>query len=120
MDAAFSALKGRDLHEHDAMIQRAGREAADYIEMSRHSTAYISDGKWRDDARERMDVGHLLGKWEWDEPTPWDFVEVGTTKAQRMKAREFYDRAMRDTPLIDLCRERAQVGVCPSGGVLIT
>jgi len=103
----FSALKGRDLHEHDAMIQRAGREAADYLEIARHSTSYISEGKWREDARERMDVGHLLGKWDWDEPSPWDFVEVGTTKDQRMKAREFYDRAMANTPLITLPNAQA-------------
>lgn len=95
----FSALKGRDLHEHDAMIQRAGREASDYIERARHSTTYISDGKWRDDARECMDVDHALARWGWDEPTPWDFVDVGTTKEQRMKARAFYDVAMAKTPL---------------------
>jgi len=94
----FSALKGRHLHEHDAMIQRAGRDAAGYIEQARHSTSFISEGKWRESAGDYMDVDQLLARWEWDDPTAWDFVDVGTTKDHRIKARQFYDRAM-ETPL---------------------
>lgn len=92
----FSALKGRDLHEHDAMIQRAGREASGYIERAKHSTTFLSDGRWREVAADAgLDVAHLLDGWTWEEHTPWDFVEVGTTKIQRIKARQFYDKAMK-------------------------
>lgn len=81
--------KGRELHEHDCVLLRSGREAARYVETAKASD--IACGRWRDKGL-NLD---LLSAIPEDAPTAWDHVIAGPPREARAKALANYWRAMR-------------------------
>lgn len=87
--------KGRELHEHDAWLQRADRRAADYLIALAGNQAKLKDGRWRDVAASAgFDVAADLGALNPSEPTRWAHVDVGQSMSRLISARAAYDRAM--------------------------
>lgn len=93
--------KGRDLHEHDCVLLRSGREAARYIETAKESD--IASGRWRDRGL-NLD---LLSAIPDDAPTAWDHVIAGPPREARAKALANYWRAMRRGRSLPIASERA-------------
>lgn len=82
-----SGVKGAELHEHDAFLQRSDRHAARYLAAANGSEGYVRSGNWRKCTQSLgVDVGSALRAKRWGDTTPWDFVDVGISKAARESA----------------------------------
>jgi len=89
-----SQPRGRELHEHDVALWRAGPDAAAYLLSERATTAALHSGRWRAVAD---DVG-----WDWRSPLagwpegdePWAGIDMGTTAGARRGARRRYWRLL--------------------------
>lgn len=84
-----NGYKGRDLHEHDCVLLRSGRDAARYVEEARESD--IASGRWR----ERGLNLDLLNAIDEDAPTAWDHVVAGPSREMRRKALDTYWRTIK-------------------------
>ena len=88
-----SGFKGRELHEHDAWLQRASRGAGAYIAALNGSKAKLADGRWREiAARVGLDVDAELGALAEDGVLPWSRVDVGVDRRLVLRAWENYKR----------------------------
>lgn len=81
--------KGRELHEHDAWLQRASALAADYLDTATESR--VTSGAWRDAASA---VGCQVDLSALDEHavTPWTHVDVGIEPERVLAAWRRYSR----------------------------
>lgn len=79
---------GRELHESDAWLLRAGRKASEAIERVNSNAAKVSDGRWR----EGIDVDSELAELVPGAPLPWDHVDVGIDRRLVVRAWENYKR----------------------------
>jgi radical SAM superfamily enzyme YgiQ (UPF0313 family) len=82
-----SQPKGRELHEHDTWLQRAGFETADYLTTALPSR--VKSGRWR---RRASDVTSALAPIPDDAPTNWDWVQAGLPKRARLAGMRKYNR----------------------------
>lgn len=88
-----SGFKGRELHEHDAWLQRATRAAGAYIVALNGSKAKLADGRWREvAARTGSNVDAELGALSEVAPLPWSHVDVGVDRRLVLRAWENYQR----------------------------
>lgn len=88
-----SQPKGRELHEHDTWLQRAGFEAADYLATALPSR--VKSGRWR---RLAGDVDSILAPIPDDAPTNWDWVLAGLPKRAREAGMRKYNQHIEETP----------------------
>ncbi len=105
----------------EALLSRGGEETQGLLEAVHRRGAVFDQWRecfnyflWQEAIREvGIDIGHTLHRArEWDEPLPWDFVEMGFSKEFLWAERE---KAMKGITTPD-CREVcAGCGVCKGG-----
>lgn len=88
-------FKGRELHEHDTWLQRAGRGAAAYLLALNGSKSKIADGRWRDVAASvGLDIDAGLAAIEPGSETPWSHVLPGPAPHLVRRAWDNYQRTI--------------------------
>lgn len=86
-----NTMKGRELHEHDAFLQRAPRATFQYLMRLRGSQSKIRDGRWRGLAADAgLDIDKILSEIPVSATTPWSHVDVGVPKENVMRAWSSY------------------------------
>ena len=90
-----SGVKGRELHEHDAFLQRCDRRASAYLARANGSEGYVRNGTWRRDAEAAgICIEDVLSPIPPEVVTPWDFVDVGIDPRRKRVAYSNYMRAL--------------------------
>jgi radical SAM superfamily enzyme YgiQ (UPF0313 family) len=93
-----SEFKGRELHEHDAWLQRAPREASEYLLRLDSRKVRTTDERWREDVSAvGLDVSTGLGEIATDAVMPWDHVDVGVPRDKVLQGWRNYQAALART-----------------------